>query len=100
MPVKSITLFALGGVREYREGIRGREVRILDGYCGPCYKRSHRTILSCSRLDSRVAAIHRNAAGAVMGNQLPVISNGELVGVISRSQVLQFLQTRAELKAA
>jgi|SRR5262245_14577168 len=33
-------------------------------------------------------------------NQLPVISNGELVGVISRSQVLQFLQTRAELKAA
>jgi CBS domain-containing protein len=33
-------------------------------------------------------------------NQLPVISNGELVGVITRSQVLQFLQTRAELKAA
>ena len=33
-------------------------------------------------------------------NQLPVISNGQLVGVISRSDVLQFLQTRAELKAA
>ena len=33
-------------------------------------------------------------------NQMPVISNGELVGVISRSQVLQYLQTRAELKAA
>src|SRR5215470_11344501 len=33
-------------------------------------------------------------------NQLPVISNGELVGVITRSQVLQFLQTHAELKAA
>jgi len=33
-------------------------------------------------------------------NQLPVISNGELAGVISRSDVLQFLQTRSELKAA
>ncbi len=33
-------------------------------------------------------------------NQLPVISNGELAGVITRSQVLQFLQTNAELKAA
>jgi len=33
-------------------------------------------------------------------NQLPVLSNDELVGVLSRSQVLQFLQTRAELKAA
>jgi len=33
-------------------------------------------------------------------NQLPVISNGELVGVISRGNVVQYLQTRAELKAA
>ena len=33
-------------------------------------------------------------------NQLPVIANGEIAGVISRSHVLQFLQTRAELKAA
>jgi predicted transcriptional regulator len=33
-------------------------------------------------------------------NQLPVVSNGEVVGVISRGNVLQFLQTRAELKAA
>ncbi|HYR91477.1 MAG TPA: site-2 protease family protein [Terriglobia bacterium] len=33
-------------------------------------------------------------------NQLPVMSNGQLMGVISRSDVLQFLQTRAELKAA
>jgi len=33
-------------------------------------------------------------------NQLPVVSNGKLVGVISRANVLQFLQTQAELKAA
>jgi Zn-dependent protease/predicted transcriptional regulator len=33
-------------------------------------------------------------------NQLPVISNGKLLGVISRGDVLQFLQTQAELKAA
>jgi Zn-dependent protease len=33
-------------------------------------------------------------------NQLPVISNGKLAGVISRGHVLQFLQTQAELKAA
>jgi predicted transcriptional regulator len=33
-------------------------------------------------------------------NQLPVISNGKLAGVISRGNVLQFLQTREELKAA
>jgi CBS-domain-containing membrane protein len=32
--------------------------------------------------------------------QLPVISNGELVGVISRSDVVQLMQTRQELKAA
>jgi CBS domain-containing protein len=31
---------------------------------------------------------------------LPVISNGELVGVISRSDVVQLMQTRQELKAA
>lgn len=30
-------------------------------------------------------------------NQLPVISNGKLAGVISRAHVLQLLQTRAEL---
>jgi CBS domain-containing protein len=33
-------------------------------------------------------------------NQLPVIANGRLAGVISRGHVLQFLQNRAELKAA
>jgi Zn-dependent protease/predicted transcriptional regulator len=33
-------------------------------------------------------------------NQLPVLANGRLAGVISRSHVLQFLQNRAELKAA
>ena len=33
-------------------------------------------------------------------NQLPVISNGKLAGVISRADILQFLQTQAELKAA
>ena len=43
-------------------------------------------------------AMELMAAGDI--NQLPVISNGKLVGVLSRSQVLQFLQTRAELKAA
>ena len=32
--------------------------------------------------------------------QLPVISNGELAGVISRGQVQQFMETRQELKAA
>jgi CBS domain-containing protein len=30
-------------------------------------------------------------------NQLPVMVDGELVGLISRGQVLQLLQTRAEL---
>jgi hypothetical protein len=29
-----------------------------------------------------------------------VISNGELLGVITRANVVQFLKTRAELKAA
>jgi predicted transcriptional regulator len=33
-------------------------------------------------------------------NQLPVIANGEITGAINRSDVLQVLQTRAELKAA
>jgi Zn-dependent protease/predicted transcriptional regulator len=33
-------------------------------------------------------------------NQLPVVSNSKLNGVISRSDILQFLQTQAELKAA
>jgi CBS domain-containing protein len=33
-------------------------------------------------------------------NQLPVIANGELVGMVGRADVLQYLQTRAELKAA
>ena len=31
-------------------------------------------------------------------NQLPVISNGHLEGVLSRAQVLSYLQTRAELR--
>ncbi|HEX4999653.1 MAG TPA: site-2 protease family protein [Terriglobia bacterium] len=33
-------------------------------------------------------------------NQLPVVVNGRLAGVISRGNVLQFLKTRGELKAA
>jgi Zn-dependent protease/predicted transcriptional regulator len=32
-------------------------------------------------------------------NQLPVVANGHLRGTVSRSQVLQLFQTRAELKA-
>jgi CBS domain-containing protein len=32
-------------------------------------------------------------------NQLPVVSNGRLAGVLSRAQVLSFLQTRTELQA-
>jgi signal-transduction protein with cAMP-binding, CBS, and nucleotidyltransferase domain len=32
-------------------------------------------------------------------NQLPVLANGRLLGMVSRSQVLQLFQTRAELKA-
>jgi CBS domain-containing protein len=30
-------------------------------------------------------------------NQLPVMSNGRLEGIISRDQIVQFLVTRAEL---
>jgi CBS domain-containing protein len=33
-------------------------------------------------------------------NQLPVLSNGRLAGVISRAHVVQFIQTHRELKAA
>ena len=33
-------------------------------------------------------------------NQVPVISNGELVGVISRSDVVQLMRTQQELKAS
>ena len=33
-------------------------------------------------------------------NQLPVVSNGHLAGVLSRAHLLSFLQTRAELQAA
>ena len=32
-------------------------------------------------------------------NQLPVVSNGRLAGVLSRAQLLSFLQTRVELQA-
>jgi len=31
-------------------------------------------------------------------NQLPVVSKGELVGMISRAHVVQLLQTRTELR--
>ena len=30
-------------------------------------------------------------------NQLPVVSEGDLVGLLSRSNILQLIQTRAEL---
>ena len=33
-------------------------------------------------------------------NQLPVVSNGRLAGVISRGLIAQFMETKAELKAA
>ena len=33
-------------------------------------------------------------------NQLPVVADGHLAGVLSRAQLVSFLQTRAELKAA
>ena len=33
-------------------------------------------------------------------NQLPVVSDGHLAGVLSRANLLSFLQTRAELQAA
>ena len=33
-------------------------------------------------------------------NQLPVVSNGHIAGVLSRANLLSFLQTRAELQAA
>ena len=33
-------------------------------------------------------------------NQLPVVANGEIVGVITRGDLLQFMQTQQELKAA
>jgi Zn-dependent protease len=33
-------------------------------------------------------------------NQLPVMLNGKLVGVISRNHIIQYIQTQAELKAA
>jgi CBS domain-containing protein len=42
-----------------------------------------------------------NDALEVMGredvNQLPVVRNGNLLGLISRAHILQILQTRAEL---
>jgi CBS domain-containing protein len=31
-------------------------------------------------------------------NQLPVVSNGHLEGVLSRAQIISYLQTRAELR--
>ena len=33
-------------------------------------------------------------------NQLPVMADGKFVGIVNRSDVLQYLQTREELKAA
>jgi CBS domain-containing protein len=33
-------------------------------------------------------------------NQLPVMTNGRLVGVIGRDDIVQYVQTEAELKAA
>ena len=31
-------------------------------------------------------------------NQLPVMTNGQLTGILSRAQILDYLRTRAELK--
>ena len=33
-------------------------------------------------------------------NQLPVVSNGKFAGVISRGLIVQFMETKSELKAA
>jgi predicted transcriptional regulator len=33
-------------------------------------------------------------------NELPVVSNGEFVGVVSRGHVVEFMQARQQLKAA
>jgi CBS domain-containing protein len=32
-------------------------------------------------------------------NQVPVIANGRLAGILSRAHVLDYLRTRAEMKA-
>jgi hypothetical protein len=34
------------------------------------------------------------------GNQLPVMSDGRVEGIVSRAHVLQILRSRAELKVA
>src|SRR5690242_16644726 len=52
---------------EYREGIGGREVRILDGYRGLHYQRGHWIIVPCSRFDKWLAAGTLNTARTLPG---------------------------------
>ena len=33
-------------------------------------------------------------------NQLPVVSNGELVGMLGRGNIIQYMETQQELRAA
>jgi CBS domain-containing protein len=53
-----------------------------------------RTVASDTPLGSAMEMMSRHDL-----NQVPVISNGRLAGVLSRAQVLSFLQTRTELQA-
>ena len=52
-----------------------------------------RTITPETPLAEALATVGRDDV-----NQLPVVSNGRLEGIISRAHILSFLQTRADLK--
>jgi Zn-dependent protease/predicted transcriptional regulator len=56
--------------------------------------KSIRTVAPDSSLASALEVMARDDF-----NQLPVISNGRLEGVLSRAEILSYLQTRAELRA-
>jgi Zn-dependent protease/predicted transcriptional regulator len=53
---------------------------------------------SVSSADTLTSALELMSGGDL--NQLPVVSNGRLEGVLSRAHVLRYLQTRAELRAS
>jgi Zn-dependent protease/CBS domain-containing protein len=64
----------------------------LDGVMRPL--KSLRTVTPDSSLTSALEVMARDDF-----NQLPVLSNGHLEGVLSRAEILSYLQTRAELQA-
>lgn len=64
----------------------------LDGVMRPL--KSVRTVTPESSLTSALAVMARDDL-----NQLPVISNGHLEGLLSRAEILSYSQTRAELQA-